>query len=637
MSAPPLPVPLETAWRRWFPCPGSALLLAGLMIVMGLLRGALVSSKALAKAEARWSTARRDAEGVPFKWEDAAVLGTHWSTMVALALLAALLLTMRWWQPPTATPTAGPPRHAVPAAPRWFLPALLGIVVAGAALRVPLATGSLWWDELWNVKYATVGEWRQEPEDPDKVWFQPTSWARAAWYYNKPTNHPVLTLPSKACHEIWRAVTLPADPGAFNELVLRLPVLLGGLGAVMLTGLLGRRFAGARAGLLAAALMALHPWLIRYGVDARSYGLAVAFTVAALYTLDRAAAPETRHPSLWWWLFAACQFFLMWSHVVAHLALCAALFAAAVWLILKGHQPAKGRQLAHLGVINAVAAVLLLTAFLPNLLQALTWGGLNKDGNLLTGPYLLRTLAQITAGMDPPPGSDAAGIPFLPWWGLILLTAAGGAAVLGGILTLFRRQDRAGWIVVSVLAGSALFLLAVRLTDFFFYHRFILGAGVPLLLLAGIGLGRLRSAALAGVVVTGFAVLTWPQTRLLTGRSYAPFRETVGDLRAAARHHPGKPIPVGYGLGSHVMQCYYPELRDIRSDAAASLQALIDQARREHRPLLVALGYEQLNRLNLPDGFSLLDNPSLFEHLSSRHGIEPEFTFHLLRLKPPVP
>ncbi len=638
MSAPPPPVPPAAAWRRWIPCPGTALLLTGLMAGLALLRGAVVTSKALAKARDRWAEVGNGTEGVRFKWEDAAVLGTHWSTLVAMILLAAVLLTMRWWHP------SGPPPPAVkaqasPATPpaRWFLPALVGVVLAGAALRIPLATGSLWWDELWNVKYATVGEWRQDPADPDKVWFQPASWARAAWYYNKPTNHPVLTLPSKACHEIWRAVTRPADPGAFNEWVLRLPVLLGGLGAVVLTGWLGRRYAGDRAGLLAAGLMALHPWMIRYGADARSYGLALAFTAAAIYSLDRATAPETRRPGLWWWLFGGCQFLLMWSHALAHLAVCAALFATAAWLILRGGGPDKIRLFARLLVINAVAAVLLLAAFLPNLLQSMNWDGLNRDGNLLTGSYFLHTLSHVAAGMPPPPGSGAAGIPFLSWWGLVLIAAGGGTAVVFGVLTLLRSQARAGWILLSVVAGSLLFLAGVRLTDFFFYHRFILAAAVPLLLLAGIGLSRLRPAWLAGAAVAGFAVLTWPQTRLLTSRSYAPYRETMADLRAEARHHPGRVIPAGYGHGSQVMTCYYPELRSILSDAGPALSALIDQARRENRPLLVAFGHEQLNRQNLPGGFALLDDPVLFERISIHHGIEPEFTFQLLRLKPPIP
>lgn len=626
-SAPPSP-----AWRRWIPSPGTAGLLAGLTVLVWMLRSAVVTSRSLVKARERWAAAREGTAGASFKWEDAAVLGTHWSTLAALVLLIAALLTLRWWHPPTA-PATLPPPPAAPRAPRWFLPALAGIVLLGGALRVPLASGSLWWDELWNVKYATVGEWRQEAGNADEVHFVPTSWTRAAWYYNKPTNHPVFTLPSKAAHEVWRTLTRPENPGAFNELVLRLPVLLGGLTAMVLTALLTRRLAGERAGILAALLMALHPWLIRYGVDARSYGLAVAFMAGAIFSLERATSADARHPGVWWWAFGACQFLLMWSHVLAHLAVCAGLFGAAVWLILRRGGDGKGRQLARLLVINAVAAAFLLVAFLPNLLQAATWGERNDDGNLLTPDYFLRTLTQVAAGMEPPP---AAGGISQEWAGLLFCLMAGtGLAVIGGMV-LLKQRPGAAVILLSTLAATLVFLAVVHLTGIFFYHRFIITVIIPLVVLVAAGLSRLPGPVLPAAVLLGFASLTFSRTRLLLTSSYAPFRETAADLRAEAATHPGKIIPVGYGLGSHVLQCYYPELRDIRGNAAPALQELIGQARRENRPLLVALGYEGINRLNLPDGFKLLDDPALFEKISTRHGLEPEFTFHLLRLKPPV-
>jgi len=615
---------------RWLPFPATSAWLLFLIGTVWLLRRSVVLPKALVKAREHWEAARHGTGGA-FKWEDAAALGTHLSTLAALPVLTLAFLTVKWWHPdsmpPAPVPTARSRR-------RWFFPGLAGLMILAAVLRLPLASGSLWWDELWNIKYATIGEWRQDEANPDVVRFQPSSWQRAAWYYNKPTNHPVLTLPSKAAHEIWRLTTRPADPGAFNEIVLRLPVLAGGLAAITLTALLARRLAGDQAGLPAAALMALHPWLIRYGMDARGYGLTVFFMAAALFSLERATAPESRRPALWWWVTGACQFFLMWSHVVANLAVCASLFTVAAVLILRGNASQKGRNLARLTVINLIAAALLLVAFLPNLMQAMTWGERNDDGNLLTGPYFIRTLTQIIAGMDPPPGSGTPGIPFLGWTGAGLLLLLGTAAVLTGLRFLWRSERRALWIPLGALTGTALFLIVVKLTGFYFYHRFILTAAVPLLLLAAIGLSRLRPAWLVFPPLGLFVFLTVPGTRLLLTRSYAPFRETVQDMNAQTKAGSPPPLLVGYGLGSHVMQCYAPALRDIRTDATPALQALIDQARRENRPLLVALGYEELNRLNLPDGFRLLDDPALFEKISTRHGIEPEFTFHLLRLKP---
>lgn len=620
--------------RRWIPSPGTALLLSGLAGLAWWLRTGMVTSSLLARAQGRFAAALQNPGSSPFKWEDAAVLGTHYATLLLGAVALAALVSMRAWFPrpdPACSPV--PDKFLVPpaASPRYrFM--LLALLVLAAGLRLPLASGSMWWDELWNVKYATVGEWRQEEADAGKAKFFPTSWSRAAWYYNKPTNHPVLTLPSKLSHTVWQKLT-GAAPGKFSEIALRLPVLAAGLAALWITASLAMRLAGPRAGLTAAALIAVHPWLIRYGVDARSYGLTLFFMAAALYSLDSATRADATRRTAWWWAFGACQFFLMWAHVVAHFTLCAALFGAAAWLIWRGPSVGRGRLLAQLLIINLTAAVLLMVVFLPNLLQALTWGERNDDGNFLTAPYLLRTLTQIAAGMEPALNASDGNFPVLSWWGIVIVFAAGLAAVTSGFRYLAAHQRHNAILLALVLVASGVFWLGVKITGFYFYHRFSIALGIPILLLAAIGLSRLPRPALTVAAIAGFAALTYPQTRFLLTRSYAPFRETVADLHAAA----ADPIPVGYGLGSHVMQCYDPVMRDIRTNAATHLQACIDEARSTNRPLLVALGYEALNRLNLPEGFRLLDDPALFERISVRHGLEPEFTFHLLRLKPLVP
>lgn len=617
--------------RGIFPFPGTAGLLAVLALGIAGIRTSVVSPKALAKATEHFASARSGGH-TAFKWEDAAVLGTHWASLTALGILALAFLTIPFWHPRDA----GAPHRAPRPSPRWYRPALFGMVLLAAALRLPLACGSLWWDEAWNMKYATVGEWRQDEGNADAVEFRPTSWTRAAWYYNKPTNHPVLTLPSKACHLLWQRMTGAPD-GAFSEPVLRMPVLVAGLAALLLTASLTRRLAGERAAVISAVIFALHPWLIRYGVDARSYGMAVLFMAAALVSLERATAPDTRRPTVWWWVFGICQFLLMWAHVVSHLTVCAGLFAAACVLIFRGDFREKGRVFAQLVVVNAVAAGLLLVAFLPNLLQAVTWGERNDDGNLLTGSYFLRTLSQLAAGMEPGAPAIATGIPALSWPALFLVAGGGLGLTVAGVLGLRRAAPRGLVILLAVVALEAVFLLAVHATGFYFYHRFILVLIVPVLVLVAAGLARFSSPAVPCLAVGVFGVLTFPQTRLLCSRSYAPFRETIAGMRQTAGPHAPALLPVAYGLGSHVMQIYCPELRDIRENPEAELRSLIAQSRRENRPLLLTWGYDGINRQNLPEGFPLIDDPALFENVGQWSGLEPEFTFRVVKLKPALP
>lgn len=637
--------------RKLFPHPATAALLAGLVLVVWAIRAAVVSPKALTKAAERFATARQ-AEHPSFKWDDAAVLGTHWASLAALGILLLVFLTIPWWHPRTAgndleMKTDGPePLRAPLVLPenakrpsRWYRWSLLFIVILAGTLRLPLAFGSLWWDEAWNVKYATVGEWRQSEENPDEVRFQPSSWQRAAWFYNKPTNHPVLTLPSKFCHNVWKSVT-GAPEGTFSEPVLRLPVLLAGLGALLITAGLARRLSGEIAGICVAVLMALHPWLMRYGVDARSYGMAVLFMAGALASLERATSGDTRRPGVWWWIFGLCQFLLMWAHVVSHLSVCLSLVVAAGLLIWKGPSNEKGRLFAQLLVVNAVAAGLLLVAFLPNLLQALTWGERNDDGNLLTGTYFLRTISQMAAGQEPWLVPNDAGIPTLGWPWLLLVTAIGLVMAVTGAVNLRRRSPRGLIILLSAVCFGGLFLLVVRVTGFYFYHRFILVLIVPVLVLVAAGLAGLH-AGIRYLAVVPFFMLVTQQGTFLWSRSYEPFREVINAMRRETDGKNTPPLlPVAYGLGSHVMQIYLPNLRDIRGtseEGEASLRALIDQSRRENRPLLLTWGYDGINRQNMAGGFKLIDDPALFEKIGEWSGIEPEFTFRLVKLKPAAP
>jgi hypothetical protein len=122
----------------------------------------------------------------------------------------------------------------------------------------------------------------------------------------------------------------------------------------------------------------------------------------------------------------------------------------------------------------------------------------------------------------------------------------------------------------------------VKATDFYFYHRFVLPAIVPLILLVAIGISRWRSCWLTGLAFFAFIFLTFSQNRLLLTRSYAPFREVAAAMSLTAKSSKAPPLFAAYGLGSHVMQPYLPGLRDIRTNPGPVLQDLINQARQEY-------------------------------------------------------
>lgn len=613
--------------RRAVPHWPTAIVLTVLAAAALWLRLELTGRVEAGEAAKAFVAARAEA-GVRFRWEQAMHLGLYWSAPVVVGVCVAALATMRWWCRPQETGDGpGPVRWS-----RGYAAGMALVAVGFVAVRLPLASGSLWWDEVWNVKYATVGEWRKGRSHPGEVRFYPSSWPRAAWYYNKPANHPVVTLPSRAAHLLWQRLTGAPD-GTFSERVLRLPVMLAGLGAMLLAASAARSLGGDPAGLFTALILAIHPWVIRYGVDARAYGMSLLFAAAGIVSLLRIAGSGAAGARMrWWWLLAGAQFGLMWAHVVANLPVCLGLFGAALLTLFRTAPPgSRGHLVTRLVVMNVVAAGALLLAFLPNLLQAATWHERNDDGNRLTAAYIHRTISQMLAGMEP--AGTSADLPGLSMRVGIPLAIAGAGLCAAGVLTVRRRRAVSLFALLAIPAGSLAFLGVVKATDFYFYHRFLIPVVVPLAVLAGIGLSRLPPVA-GAVALAAWTMAAFPQVRLLASRSYAPLREVAAAMRQAAGSATDRPpILLGYGLGGNMVQAYEPSVVSILDRPREELQRWIETAQREGRPLVVAWGYDDLNRVNLPDGFALLDQESMFEPAGEFRGIEPEFTFRIVRLR----
>ena len=105
-----------------------------------------------------------------------------------------------------------------------------------------------------------------------------------------------------------------------DEATTRLPMALMGIGAVFLVALLGRRWFGATAGLLAALFLAIDPWQVNYSRIAFPTSSITFFIAAALYTFTRAtsslklADEEGRPPGrvvIGWLMLSALCFALL--------------------------------------------------------------------------------------------------------------------------------------------------------------------------------------------------------------------------------------------------------------------------------------------------------------------------------------
>ncbi|EPH39711.1 hypothetical protein STRAU_7234 [Streptomyces aurantiacus JA 4570] len=131
--------------------------------------------------------------------------------------------------------------------------------------------------------------------------------------------HGLYYLTMKAVFALCSAPAVsPALGDADPLLVLRLPSVLSMAAAAAGVALLGRRLAGARAGLLAGVVFALLPPVQRFAQEGRSYAMVCALVVWATYALARAAGAGRRGP---WTVYAALMLTACLLHEFALLAL----------------------------------------------------------------------------------------------------------------------------------------------------------------------------------------------------------------------------------------------------------------------------------------------------------------------------
>ncbi len=151
-------------------------------------------------------------------------------------------------------------------------PALLALLLLAALVRIPPCFGDLWLDEIWSLLAA------RELRSPLGAFTE----------LHSSNNHPLNTL------------YLSLVGGSDAPLLLRLPSLAAGVGAVALAGLVARRAGGPEA-CFALLLTASSYLLIHFSSEARGYALVVFFSYATLLAARRFCEdPRWRRAALVW-------------------------------------------------------------------------------------------------------------------------------------------------------------------------------------------------------------------------------------------------------------------------------------------------------------------------------------------------
>jgi mannosyltransferase len=170
---------------------------------------------------------------------------------------------------PAVSATASAPAAAIAAERRlaaWW--PLAGLVVLAAGLRLStLGLQSFWYDEAFTPVHVLHSS----------LWATLRSVAHTE---NTPPLWYVI---------VWGEARLLGT----GELALRLPSALAGVATVAVAWAIGRELAGARAGLLAGAFVAVNPLFVWYSQEARAYALFVLAAALAMLCFLRAEREPT--------------------------------------------------------------------------------------------------------------------------------------------------------------------------------------------------------------------------------------------------------------------------------------------------------------------------------------------------------
>ncbi|MEZ4217420.1 MAG: glycosyltransferase family 39 protein [Myxococcota bacterium] len=148
-----------------------------------------------------------------------------------------------------------------------------------------------------------------------------------------------------------------------SEAALRLPSLLAAVALVPLGFLAGARYAGRRAGVVAAALFAFGPLVHHYAIEARNYALLMAEVALYLLALERALRPTARPRA--WAAVALLLAAMLYTHNYGLFFLPVSVAAAAVGAL--GRPGAWRRATAG----SCLAAAAAFAAYLPFFVRAL--------------------------------------------------------------------------------------------------------------------------------------------------------------------------------------------------------------------------------------------------------------------------
>ena len=510
--------------------------------------------------------------------------------------------------------------------PRAFKIVLGVIFFATLIMRLPRMSHCFWGDETAAIETYVHGRYNPlvEGELNGPLVFDRPTWTDTFWRARQgPNNHQLFSSTSRLCLEVWRKLTGRPDTD-YAEWVARIPVLVSGMGSLIALALLMKKWGAPRIGLLATAVLALHPWHIRYSTEARGYGL-----MLLLFPLLLLALTYAMESNRWkhWAVFGLLEFLIMfaWSGIAYGVA--GVNVAAALLMLWRSD---RWPMLVRWATANLVAAALFISVYAPQIPQIMrahdrlnTMKGFPMDEvwfhNLLSSPF---------TGI-PFHGEDPENSEEMSWEHLLLISpviTTLGFAILVltsavGLVSLWRRNRPVAALITGVFAATVV-------CAFHFYfgikdelRPWYLVFNIPWLSIC-VAMGMVtvserlpqRFQAVSGAALFAMAVISlWPMNFSLMTRPEEDFRGAVEVSR-------GKHETFSPDIPSKVITCWlwrFSDLYDPRGYTytrdAKALRSKIELANSTQSELYVIVGYPSLSRKLNVDMLVMLENPALFE------------------------
>ncbi|MEM0897844.1 MAG: glycosyltransferase family 39 protein [Verrucomicrobiota bacterium] len=531
--------------------------------------------------------------------------------------------------------------------------------MAGALLLLlwiawPRLDHSLWADEQTTLLGPVLGSFvRDLPEDvvseavPPPIWENPT-WLQTVWGYESTNQHFLCSILSRAALNTWQFL-FKKDPWEFSETVLRLFPLLATLCGIVLWSLVARRFFGRPTALALAALLAFHPWIVRFSTEMRGYAY-VFLLLAVIFLLVGSALA---HPQWRFWIsFAVAQFLLLYSWpgmAISTVGLNLAVFYL-IWRSRRAENGLARVKLKRWLVANILTFSLLAPFIVPTIYQIVPFIEEGSPRRAFDFNWWPNLFAHFVAGMDWTDWGNASAtnphfhsieslLKTKTTLVVVMLTTFFALLVVGW-LTAFRQYRAPTLAITAIAAGSTIVMVFIALASEIYLFPWYFFQFLPVVLLGvALGLGKLSTMAgnrrwrlVPGALwLAGLAFLAWPKLDSLRSQPLGAIRESVLEIRGEI------PNPTDYLKSNLIIAhvggaaySYDPLGWLVFSDYVTGpdkshflgLVQLMSLADRTDSELYVISGLPSDVREKLPAVQKWLDNEEAFTHFKTLHGTE---------------